>query len=179
MGQRTSPMNTLVFDDVYVSAQSSFRRSRAGATLFTDAIDWEPTCLFASHADDGTSLGEIHRLCANPDSVWSGNDKFQAISHRIAVMNVQLEAARLLVYKAATLAERSCGVSLDASIAKLFVSEALVRTALDTVQIMGGYGYTSEGDIERCPSSMPLAARFILVPRRSKKNISARLLSLL
>jgi len=40
-------------------------------------------------------------------------------------------------------------VSLDASIAKLFVSESLVKTALDTVQIHGGYGYTLEYGVER------------------------------
>jgi alkylation response protein AidB-like acyl-CoA dehydrogenase len=65
-------------------------------------------------------------------------------------MKVNLEAGRLLVYKAASLLERSPRtVALDASIAKLFVSESLLRTALDTVQVHGGYGYMTEYEVER------------------------------
>jgi len=75
--------------------------------------------------------------------------KFQAISHRIADMKVQLEAARLLTYKAAWRLERTRSVSLDACIAKLFVSESLVRTALGTVQIFGGYGFMVDYEVER------------------------------
>jgi alkylation response protein AidB-like acyl-CoA dehydrogenase len=75
--------------------------------------------------------------------------KFQAVSHKIADMKVRLEAARLLTYQAASKLEKSRGVSLDASITKLFVSEALVQTAADVVQILGGYGYTVEYEVER------------------------------
>jgi alkylation response protein AidB-like acyl-CoA dehydrogenase len=64
-------------------------------------------------------------------------------------MKVKLEAARLLTYKAAWNLERSKSVSLDASIAKLFVSESLVGTALDVVQVFGGYGFLSEVEVER------------------------------
>jgi alkylation response protein AidB-like acyl-CoA dehydrogenase len=75
--------------------------------------------------------------------------KYQAVSHKIADMKVKLEAARLLTYKAAWNLERSKSVSLDASIAKLFVSESLVGTALDVVQVFGGYGFLSEVEVER------------------------------
>jgi alkylation response protein AidB-like acyl-CoA dehydrogenase len=64
-------------------------------------------------------------------------------------MKVRLEAARLLVYKAASRLGRARTVSMDASIAKIFVSESLVQTALDTVQVHGGYGYMTEYEVER------------------------------
>jgi hypothetical protein len=64
-------------------------------------------------------------------------------------MKVCLEAARLLVYRAAWKLGRTRTVSLDASMAKLFVSESLVQAALDTVQIHGGYGYMVEYEVER------------------------------
>jgi alkylation response protein AidB-like acyl-CoA dehydrogenase len=70
--------------------------------------------------------------------------KFQAIAHRIVDMKVQLEAARLLTYRAAWRLGRVKQVSMDASMAKLFVSESLVKAALDTVQIHGGHGYMTE-----------------------------------
>ena len=74
MGLRTSPMGELVFDDVYVSAETVLAGSRAGCYPFYGRNGLGATCLFASHV--GTMerlLGEIHRLCANADSVWSGN----------------------------------------------------------------------------------------------------------
>jgi L-prolyl-PCP dehydrogenase len=64
-------------------------------------------------------------------------------------MKVRLEAARLLVYKAASQIGKSKTASMDASIAKLFVSESLVSTARDTLQIHGGYGYMVDYEIER------------------------------
>ena len=75
--------------------------------------------------------------------------KFQAIAHRIVDMKVQLEAARLLTYRAAWRLGRTKHVSMDASMVKLFVSESLVKAALDTVQIHGGYGYMTEYELER------------------------------
>ena len=86
-------------------------------------------------------------------------------------MKVQLEAARLLVYKAATLVKRSRGVSLDASIAKLFVSEALVRTALETQFRSWVATAICRRVILKVPFEMPLAARFILVPGDAKKTL--------
>ena len=64
-------------------------------------------------------------------------------------MKVRLEAARLLVYRAAWRLDRSRTAGLDASIAKLFVSESLVEAALGAVQIRGGYGFMTEYQVER------------------------------
>ena len=60
--------------------------------------------------------------------------KFQAVAHRIADMKVQLEAARLLTYRSAWRLGHARNASLDACITKLFVSEALVNSALAAVQ---------------------------------------------
>ena len=65
-------------------------------------------------------------------------------------MKVQLEAARLLVYRAAWRLERVAQRRRwTPSIAKLFVSESLVEAALDAVQVHGGYGYMTEYEVER------------------------------
>ena len=64
-------------------------------------------------------------------------------------MKVQLDAAKMLVYRAAWLLDRVRNVSMEAAIAKLFVSESLVRGALDAVQIHGGAGYTTEFPVAR------------------------------
>ena len=64
-------------------------------------------------------------------------------------MKIQLEAARLLVYRSASRLDRARNVALDAAITKTFVSESLVTTALDTVRTFGGYGIMAEYDVER------------------------------
>jgi alkylation response protein AidB-like acyl-CoA dehydrogenase len=75
--------------------------------------------------------------------------KFQAVGHRIADMKVQLEAARLLTYRGAWRLGNTRNASLNAPIAKLFVSESLVQTALATVQVHGGNGFMTEFQVER------------------------------
>jgi alkylation response protein AidB-like acyl-CoA dehydrogenase len=64
-------------------------------------------------------------------------------------MKVQLEAARLLTYRSAWRLGRTRSVSMDASMTKLFVSESLLKAALATVQLHGGYGYVTETEVER------------------------------
>ena len=62
---------------------------------------------------------------------------------------IVLHQGRILAHGAASRVETSHSVSLDAAMAKLFVSESLVRAALDTLQVHGGYGFTTEFGIER------------------------------
>ena len=64
-------------------------------------------------------------------------------------MKVRLEASRLLTYQAAWRLEQTRAAAMDASIAKLHVSDSLVASAHDPVQIMGGYGFLVEQGVER------------------------------
>jgi alkylation response protein AidB-like acyl-CoA dehydrogenase len=150
MGLRTSPIGEIVFEDVYVPAEAVLNSVGAGSTLFTQAMDWERICLFAGHIGTMERLLEQSIMYARTRTQFGQPiGKFQAIAHRIVDMKVQLEAARLLTYRAAWRLGRAKHVSLDASMAKLFVSESLVKAALDTVQIHGGYGYMTEYELER------------------------------
>jgi alkylation response protein AidB-like acyl-CoA dehydrogenase len=76
---------------------------------------------------------------------------FQALQHRIADMATEIEAARLMTRWVATLVDEDPDRMLprEASMVKLFVTEAARRAALDGMQMMGGYGYASEYDMER------------------------------
>jgi len=141
-------------------------------------MDWERICLFASH------LGTMDRLVKKAvdyartrKQFDQSIGKFQAVSHRIADMKVRLEAARLLTYRAAWGLERSRAVSMDAAIAKLYVSEALVETATQTLQIFGGYGYCSEYEVERAVRDA-LGATIYSGTSEMQRNIIARWLGL-
>ena len=74
---------------------------------------------------------------------------FQAIQWKLADMATELEASRLLVWRAAWLCDHGKPFSKEASIAKLFASEAAMRATDEAVQVHGGYGYTSEFPVER------------------------------
>jgi alkylation response protein AidB-like acyl-CoA dehydrogenase len=69
---------------------------------------------------------------------------FQLVQELIADMAVEAEAARLLVWRAAALADRGDPYTLEASCAKYFASEAAVRAANAAIQVHGGYGYVDE-----------------------------------
>ncbi len=81
---------------------------------------------------------------------------FQAIEHKMVNMAVDIDAARLLVHRAAWLKDQGKPYKKEASMAKLFASEAAERAALDAVQIHGGYGYTKEYHVERFFRDMKL-----------------------
>ena len=75
--------------------------------------------------------------------------EFEAIRWMLADMKVEIDAARLLVHRAAVMADSGVAFSKEASIAKLFASEAATRACNKAIQIHGGYGYTREFPVER------------------------------
>lgn len=75
--------------------------------------------------------------------------EFQAIQHKLADMATELDAARLLNYRAGWMLDQGRRVTRESSMAKLFASEAAVRIANEAVQIHGGYGYTKDYPVEK------------------------------
>jgi alkylation response protein AidB-like acyl-CoA dehydrogenase len=75
--------------------------------------------------------------------------EFQALKWMFADMKTEVDAARLLVHRAAALADAGRPYTREASMAKLYASEAATRACNKAVQIHGGYGYTREFPVER------------------------------
>src|SRR5579863_7264672 len=73
----------------------------------------------------------------------------QAIQWKLADMAVSIDAARMLALRAATLKDRGEPCSKESAMAKLFAAETAMKSAIDAVQIHGGYGYTKEFKVER------------------------------
>ena len=73
----------------------------------------------------------------------------QAVSFRLADMNTLLDAARLMVWRAAALKDQGKPCLKEASMAKMFASEAAEKIASDAIQIHGGVGYTADFPVER------------------------------
>ncbi len=74
---------------------------------------------------------------------------FQAIQHKLADMSMEIDAARLLIYRAAWLKQNGLPHTEAGAKAKLFASEMARRQTAEAIQVLGGYGYTKEFPVER------------------------------
>ncbi|MGC9332966.1 MAG: acyl-CoA dehydrogenase [Anaerolineae bacterium] len=84
--------------------------------------------------------------------------KFQAIQWMIADMATEIDAARLMIYRAAAMKDAGVRFTKEAAMAKLFASEVAERAAFKAVQIHGGYGYSQEYPVERIYRDQRLCA---------------------
>jgi alkylation response protein AidB-like acyl-CoA dehydrogenase len=75
--------------------------------------------------------------------------QFQTVANRIVDMKLRLETARLLLYRVAWLKKTGKSAVMEAALAKLYLAECFVQSALDAVRTMGGYGYATEYEVER------------------------------
>jgi alkylation response protein AidB-like acyl-CoA dehydrogenase len=178
MGLRSSPLGELVLEDVFVPAEAVMGGVGGGAAIFVESMDWERTLLFASHVGTMDRLLEQALVYARTRTQFGQSiGKFQAVAHRLADLKVSVEAARLLVYRSAWRLGRSRTASLDAAMTKLFVSETLVRSTLDVLQVYGGYGYTREYEIERAVRDA-IGSTLYSGTSEMQRNIIARWLGL-
>ena len=73
----------------------------------------------------------------------------QGLSFKLADMATEVEAAKLLTYHAASLVEQNIRCAKEVSMAKMFASKTAMKTAIEAVQVFGGYGYTEDYPVER------------------------------
>ncbi len=76
-------------------------------------------------------------------------NRFQGISYKLADMATQIEAAKHLVYSAAWRKDKGLPVTKQAAMAKLFASETAMKVTTEAIQVLGGYGYIKDYDVER------------------------------
>ncbi len=150
MGMRASPTTELYFEDCEVPLENRLGEEGQGGYLALQGLDMERT-LFAG-LPIGLMQGALDVALRYSAQRRQFNQKiagFQLVQAMIADMTMQLYIARLLTYTAARKLEDGQRVTMNASFAKLFSSEASVRTTLDAIQILGGYGYMREFKVER------------------------------
>jgi alkylation response protein AidB-like acyl-CoA dehydrogenase len=85
-------------------------------------------------------------------------NKFQAVQLRLADMATQVQAARLMTWWAASKIDKGVRADMESGMAKLFASEVAIKASLDAMRLHGGYGYSTEFDIERFYRDAPLMA---------------------
>jgi len=150
MGLRTSPMAEVLLENCVVPEENRLGREGRGGEIFECSMEWERGCILGSFL--GVMQRQLEQCIAHARSrkqFGTAIGKFQSVANRIVDMRVRLDTSRPLVYRIGHLKEQNKKAVLEASIAKLYVSEALVQSALDAVQIHGGYGYMTEQGLER------------------------------
>jgi alkylation response protein AidB-like acyl-CoA dehydrogenase len=150
MGVRTAPISEVFFENCVVPGESLLGPEGAGMAIFTATMRTERAFILASAV--GTMRRDLERCIEHARTRRQYGQrigKFQAVSHRIVDMKVRVEAARLLLYRLGWLLDTGDPAKLESCLTKLYISDCFVRSGLDAITVHGGYGYTSEYEIER------------------------------
>jgi alkylation response protein AidB-like acyl-CoA dehydrogenase len=150
MGLHASDTTELVLEDVEVSDEQRLGDIDAGFFDTLKILDKGRIGIGAWSIGIGRASFEAARRYAK-ERVQFGKpiSEFQAVQHMLADMATDLDAARLLVWKAAWMQDQGRKTTAESSIAKYFAARATMRACNAAVQIHGGYGYTREFDVER------------------------------
>jgi alkylation response protein AidB-like acyl-CoA dehydrogenase len=145
LGLRAQDTGELVLDGVRVPDENRLGNEGEGFKVAMSALDSGRMSLAAGCVgiaqgclDASVAYARERRQFDRPIA------RFQLVQELIADMAVETEAARLLVWRVATLADSGSKHTLESSYAKYFASEAAVRAANSAVQVHGGYGYIDE-----------------------------------
>lgn len=150
MGLRTAAMAELSLKDCEIPMGNLLGKQGGGEAIFKAAQEWEHICTLASY------LGTMQRLLETCTEYAQERKQFgrairtfSAVADKIADMEVRLEAARLLLYRAAWLKSRGEQCAREASILRRYLTQACIQSCLEAIQVHGGYGYMTEYQIER------------------------------
>lgn len=150
LGQKAAPTNEVFMDQVFVPdaqrlgsegsgfklAMQVFDRSRPMVAAF--GVGLTQRCL-----DEALGYARLRQTMGSPIL------EHQAIAHKLADMRVRLESARLLCYQSAWLLDAGKSNTLEAAMAKLHAADSAMWAASETIQVMGGMGYSTEYPAEK------------------------------
>jgi alkylation response protein AidB-like acyl-CoA dehydrogenase len=151
MGIRGSPTREVVLDNYAAPAEDVLGDVNMGFTYAMRTLDYSRPTIAAQAL--GIAQGAFDAALAyakERTQFGSPIVSFQGLQFMLADMAMAIEAARVLVYKAATkVVEKAPDVSYWAATAKCFASDTAMKVTTDAVQILGGYGYVKEFPVER------------------------------
>ena len=150
MGLSSPPMAEVALADCEVPVENRLGREGQGATLFNHSMGWERSCILASTVGAmQQQLETCIEYAKTRHQFRRPIGSFQLVASKIADMKLRLETSRLLLYRSAWSQAQGGMTALEAAMVKLHISEAAVQSALDAIQVHGGYGYMREYGMER------------------------------
>jgi alkylation response protein AidB-like acyl-CoA dehydrogenase len=150
LGLRASATGEVIFENCRLGPQQLVGRKNEGFVDSLKVLDGGRISIAAlaigmaqGAYDAALRYSKLRQQFGRPIS------EFQAIQHKLVDMAVDLDAARLLNYRAAWMLDHGKRVNRESAMAKLFASEAAVRIANEAVQIHGGYGFIKDYPVEK------------------------------
>ena len=159
MGLKGSITSELFFEDCRIPAENLLGKENQGFKQFLITLDAGRIAISAMAL--GLAQGAFERALAySKERVQFGQPicNFQAIQWMLADMATGIDAARLLIYRAAWLKDRGMPYTKEAAMAKLYTSEMAEGVCYKAIQIHGGYGYMKEYEVERMYRDQRLCA---------------------
>jgi butyryl-CoA dehydrogenase len=150
MGMRSSDTSELIFEDCKVPRGNLLGSEGMGFRIALATLDGGRIGIAAQAVGIGQACLEAAVAYSKQRKQFGKSIcQFQAIQWILANIATEVEAARFLTYRAAFLKDKGARFTMEAAQAKLFASETAVRSAINAVQVHGGYGYMKEYDVER------------------------------
>lgn len=150
MGQRASDTCQIIFDDCRIPAENLLGEEGQGYKIALGNLEGGRIGIAAQSVGMARAAYE-HALSYAQERQAFGAPIIsqQAVAFKLADMATSIDAARLMVHRAAHLREQDLPCLTEASMAKLFASEMAERVCSDAIQIHGGYGYLTDFPVER------------------------------
>jgi alkylation response protein AidB-like acyl-CoA dehydrogenase len=150
LGIRSSDTHTIMYTDVKVPKENRIGDDGFGFKFAMKTLDGGRIGIASQALGIAAGAYELAVGYSKERSAFGKPiSQHQAIAFKIADMATEIEAARLLVYRAAWMKDQKMEYDQAAAMAKLFASEVAMRHTVEAVQIHGGYGYVKEYHVER------------------------------
>jgi len=177
LGIRGSATTELIFEDCVVPVENLLGGENQGFKVAMKTLDGGRIGIAAQAL--GIAQGALDQsLSYMKERIQFGKPiaQFQGLQWMVAEMGTEVEAARLLVYKAAWNKDNGLPYAKEAAMAKLFASETAMRVTTKAVQLHGGYGYTRDYPVERMMRDAKITEIYEGTSEVQKMVISAALL---
>ena len=150
LGIRSSDTHTIMYTDVKVPKENRIGEDGFGFKFAMKVLSGGRIGIAAQALGIAQGAFELAtKYALEREAFGKPIAKHQAISFKLAEMATDIEAARLLVYKAARMKDAGLDFTTAASMAKLFASTAAMKHTVEAVQVHGGYGFVKEYHVER------------------------------
>ncbi len=150
LGQRASDTAEVTFENVEVPAENVLGQEGAGFLIAMSVFDYSrPGVAAAAVGLLRRALDESIKYAKERETFGREIWKHQAVGHKIADMAIRYEAARLLTWQSAWIVEKGKANPRLSAAAKIYAADEAMKSAVDAVQVFGGYGYMREYPVEK------------------------------
>lgn len=150
LGLKPMDLNEIFLTDVRIPRGDVIGQPHQGWRNVLKTLDYERCCLSAVNVGAARScLDKALAYTKEREQFGQKISSFQLTRAKLADMEMEIDAARLLLYRSAALVDRGIANNKESAVANLYSSETYVRAALNGMRLMGGWGYLMEFDMQR------------------------------